>query len=101
MNHDGMATAELKTIPGVDVSSFQGQPSAWQAEAGKVKWVAVKLTELQANGVPFINPDAAADWAFVRGKRLGRIGYMFAHPSQSTGGHVYEVGTQDNGKSWQ
>lgn len=85
--YHGMTTA-VRTISGVDVSSFQGKPSAWQAEAGEVKWVAVKLTELQANGVPFINPDAAADWAFARDKKLGRIGYMFAHPSQGTGESV-------------
>lgn len=75
--------AAVKTIPGVDVSSFQGPPGAWQAEAGNVKWVSVKLTELQPNNVPFVNPDAAADWAFVGGKKLGRIAYMFGHPSES------------------
>lgn len=72
-----------KTIRGVDVSSFQGPPGTWQAEAGNVKWVAVKLTELQPHDVPFVNPDAAADWAFVGSKKLGRIAYMFGHPSES------------------
>jgi GH25 family lysozyme M1 (1,4-beta-N-acetylmuramidase) len=75
--------AAVKTIPGVDVSSFQGAPSSWQAAAGNVKWVAVKLTELQPNNVPFVNTDAAKDWAFVGGKKLGRIAYMFGHPSES------------------
>lgn len=75
--------AAVKTIPGVDVSSFQGLPSSWQAEAGNVKWVAVKLTELQPNNVPYVNPDAAQDWAYVDRKKLGRIGYMFGHPSES------------------
>src|SRR5215472_14875034 len=73
----------VKTIRGVDVSSFQGPPGAWQGQARGVKWVAVKLTELQPNDVPFINPDAPADWAFVGSKKLGRIAYMFGHPSVS------------------
>ncbi len=77
------AAVAAKTIPGVDVSSFQGPPSAWQAEAGKVKWVAIKLTELQPKNVHYVNPDAAADWAFVGKQKLGRIGYMFGHPSVS------------------
>lgn len=76
------------TIRGVDVSGFQGPPSAWWAEAGNVKWVAVKLTELQPNNVPFVNPDAAADWAFVGRRELGRIAYMFAHPSVSPSASV-------------
>lgn len=73
----------VKTLLGVDVSSFQGSPSSWHAAAGKAKWVAVKLTELQPNNVPFVNPDAAKDWAFVASKKLGRIAYMFGHPSTS------------------
>ena len=73
----------VKTIRGVDVSSFQGPPGTWQGQARGVKWVAVKLTELQPNDVPFINPDAPADWAFVGSKKLGRIAYMFGHPSVS------------------
>lgn len=73
----------VKTIQGVDVSGFQGPPGAWQAEAGNVKWVAVKLTELQPNNVPFVSPDAASDWAFVGRRKLGRIAYMFGHPSVS------------------
>ena len=80
--------AAVTTIPGVDVSSFQGAPSAWRAAAGNVKWVAVKLTELQPNDVPYVNPDAAADWAYVGSKKLGRIGYMFGHPSESPGKSV-------------
>lgn len=79
----GSLPTAVKTIPGVDVSSFQGPPADWRAAAGNVKWVAVKLTELQPNNVPFVNPDAAADWAYVARKKLGRIAYMFAHPSES------------------
>lgn len=84
----GSAPAAVKTIPGVDVSSFQGPPGAWRAAAGKVKWVAVKLTELQPKNVPFVNPDAAADWTFVGNNKLGRIAYMFGHPSVSPGASV-------------
>ncbi len=75
--------AAANTIPGVDVSSFQGPPGSWRAAAGKVKWVAVKLTELQPRNVPYVNPDAAEDWSYVGSQRLGRIGDMFAHPSVS------------------
>lgn len=71
------------TIPGVDVSSFQGPPGAWRAEASKAKWVAVKLTELQPKNIHYVNPDAAEDWAFVGRQNLGRIGYLFGHPSVS------------------
>jgi GH25 family lysozyme M1 (1,4-beta-N-acetylmuramidase) len=79
----GNVAAAAKTILGVDVSSFQGPPAAWRAEAGGIKWAAVKLTELQPNGVRYINPDAAADWAFVKQQKLGRIAYLFGHPSVS------------------
>lgn len=75
-------------IHGVDVSSAQGLPGAWRAEAGTIKWVAVKLTELQPGNVRYVNPDAAADWAFVAEQKLGRIAYMFAHPSVSPSASV-------------
>src|SRR5579859_1090817 len=71
------------TIPGVDVSSFQGPPGAWRAAAGNIKWVGVKLTELQPKNVHYVNPDAAEDWAYVARQNLGRIGYLFGHPSVS------------------
>src|SRR5215469_2929135 len=98
----GRAPAAVRTLPGVDVSSFQGPPSAWQSAAGKIKWAAVKLTELQPNNVPYINPDAAADWAYVGSHKLGRIGYMFGHPSVSPsdsvalfGGEAKKLGLRD------
>jgi lysozyme len=73
-----------KMIQGVDVSSFQGEPGSWRSAAGSVKWVGVKITELQPGidgPVEYINPDAAADWAYVKQQKLGRIAYLFAHPS--------------------
>jgi lysozyme len=79
----GSKPAAVRTIPGVDVSSFQGPPSAWHSAAGNVKWVAVKLTELQPKNIPYVNPDAAVDWAYVGSHKLGRIAYMFGHPSES------------------
>lgn len=67
--------------PGVDVSSFQGSPGQWAAEAGAIRWAGVKLTELQPSGTRYVNPDAAADWAYLQEHELGRIAYLFAHPA--------------------
>jgi lysozyme len=75
-------------LPGVDISSFQGAPAQWRAEAGDIAWAAVKFTELQADGRLYINPDAAADWAYLQQQGLGRIAYMFGHPSQGTSSSV-------------
>lgn len=72
-----------KTIPGVDVASFEGPPGTWQQAAGRIKWVAVKITELQPGGTRYVNPDAAADWAYAAAKLLGRIAYLFGHPAVS------------------
>jgi hypothetical protein len=74
-------------ITGVDVSSFQGQPGQWRAAAGDIAWAAVKLTELSAGG-RYVNPDAAADWAFLKAQGLGRVAYMFGHPSQAPAASV-------------
>ncbi len=46
----------------------------------------MKFTELQppAGGsapVPYVNPDAAADWSYLHNRKLGRIAYLFGHPS--------------------
>jgi lysozyme len=76
-----------KMLHGVDVSSAQGAPSSWRAIGGKISWAGVKLTEFQPGGVRYVNPDAAADWAYLRQQKLGRIAYLFAHPS---------VGPQDS-----
>ncbi len=84
----GAAAAAIKTIQGVDVSSFQGAPASWSKEAGAIKWAAVKITELEPKNVRFVNPDAAADWAFVAQQKLGRIAYLFGHPSVSAAGTV-------------
>jgi lysozyme len=72
-----------KMIHGVDVSSNQGAPSNWRSETGKIQWAAVKLTELQPGNIRYVNPDAPADWAYVARQKLGRIAYLFAHPSVS------------------
>lgn len=69
------------TLPGVDLASFQGQPATWQAHAGAIDWAAVKLTEYQPGGARYVNPDAAADWAWLGAHHLGRIAYLYARPS--------------------
>ena len=70
-------------LPGVDVASYQGPPGNWVPEAGNIKWAAVKLTEFEPGGVKYVNPDAQADWDYLGAHSLGRIGYMFGHPSTS------------------
>jgi hypothetical protein len=76
---------------GVDVSSAQGLPKQWTNLPGakNITWAAVKLTELEANGNHYVNPDAKADWDWLwwqehhEGRPMGRIAYLFAHPSRS------------------
>jgi lysozyme len=67
------------TLPGVDVSSFNGLPGQWQHEAGAIRWAGVKFSELSSTG-PYRNPDAGADWALLKAQGLGRLAYLFAHP---------------------
>lgn len=72
---------------GVDVSSFQGAPATWSKEAGAIQWAAVKITELipptTAGGsvIEYLNPEAAADWAYLKSQNLVRVAYMFGHPN--------------------
>lgn len=68
---------------GVDVSVYQGPPGDWHTEAGKISWAAVKMTELEPGHIEYVNPDAAADWRYLRSHGKGRIAYMFGHPSTS------------------
>jgi lysozyme len=86
-------------VNGVDVSSFQGEPASWAKNAGSVQWVAVKITELQPPGsapVPYENPDAGADWAYLKEHSLVRVGYMFGHPSVNAAASVsYFAGKLD------
>jgi len=75
--------AARKTLPGVDVSSFRGLSGGWSNLAGNIAWAAVKLTELEPDGTRYVNPDAAADWEWLRVRQKGRIAYLFGHPSVS------------------
>jgi lysozyme len=70
-------------IYGVDVASFQGTPGQWRGAAGNIAWAAVKLTEAGPGGSLYVNPDAAADWAYLAANRKARIAYLFGHPSVS------------------
>jgi hypothetical protein len=71
------------SLLGCDVSSFQGPPADWKTVTGKIAFGGVKITELQPGGVRYVNPDAAADWAFLKANGKGRSAYCFAHPSTS------------------
>jgi GH25 family lysozyme M1 (1,4-beta-N-acetylmuramidase) len=78
-------------VNGVDVSSFQGEPATWAKNAGSIQWAAVKITELQPPGSapkPYENPDAAADWAYLKQHNLVRVAYMFGHPSVNAAASV-------------
>jgi GH25 family lysozyme M1 (1,4-beta-N-acetylmuramidase) len=69
---------------GVDVSSYQGSPSSWgPAEESKISWAAVKVTELGGSPSRYVNPDAAADWAWLAKNGKGRVAYLFGHPKES------------------
>jgi GH25 family lysozyme M1 (1,4-beta-N-acetylmuramidase) len=91
----GLSAAPVQ--PGVDVASYQGPPGQWTGEAGKISWAAVKFTELQppaAAPVPYVNPDAAADWAYLQQHKLGRIAYLFAHPSVSVSATIEQFASE-------
>jgi lysozyme len=78
-------------VNGVDVSSFQGAPDSWAKNAGAIQWAAVKITELQPPGsapVPYTNPDASADWAYLKQQGLVRVAYLFGHPSVNAAASV-------------
>jgi lysozyme len=68
-------------LPGVDVASYQGLPGQWKGSAGAIQWAAVKLTEYEPGGHSYVNPDALADWEFLKAAGHGRIAYLFGHPS--------------------
>jgi len=73
-------------IRGVDLASWQGQPGQWHAEAGDIDFAAVKLSEYQPDGSRDTDPDAAADWAWLKASRKGRIAYLYAHPAAPVDG---------------
>ena len=87
-------------MQGVDVSSFQGAPASWAKNAGAIQWAAVKITELQPPGsapVPYTNPDAGADWAYLKQQGLVRVAYLFGHPSVSAAATVSFFAAQLDG----
>ena len=77
------ATATTGNLAGVDVASFQGTPDQWVPTAGDFSWAAVKITELEPNGIKYVNPYRAADWEWLAANKKGRIAYLFGHPSVS------------------
>lgn len=96
-------SAGTKTVQGVDVSSFQGTPGGWSNVAGNIAWAAVKVTELEPDGTRYVNPDAAADWEWLRIRNKGRIAFLFGHPSVSAAptvdlflGELARIGLNDS-----
>ncbi len=83
MAQDAANAVVRRRLRGVDVSSFQGRPAQWKGEAGRIAFAAVKITELEPNGTRYVNPDAAADWAFLHRRGKVRVAYLFGHPSVS------------------
>ena len=84
----GVQPDVVPLLHGVDVSSFQGPPSNWKHAAGPISWAAVKITELEPNGVHYVNPDAGPDWAYLDRQNLNRVAYLFGHPSVNAGATV-------------
>lgn len=76
------------TLPGVDVSSFQGQPGQWRGLAGHIAFAGVKFTELDTGTGIYRNPDAAADWAALHAMGCVRVAYLFGRPSTSPAASV-------------
>lgn len=76
------------SLPGVDISSFQGPPASWKTVAGRIRWGGVKISELEPGGTRYVNPDAAADWAFLGQQKMGRVAYLFGHPAVSAADSV-------------
>ena len=76
------------TLPGIDLSSWQGPPADWQSNAGHIDWAAIKISELGSDGSRYVSPDAAADWAYLRQHGLGRVAYFYGHPSISASASV-------------
>ena len=70
----------MAELHGVDVASYQGPPGTWMHAAGRIRWAAIKLTELQPDGTRYVNPDAASDWQWLRQAGHARIAYLFGHP---------------------
>jgi hypothetical protein len=77
-----MTDTARRLLTGVGVSSCRGAPGAWRGAAGNISW-AVKLTELEPGGTRYVDPDAAADWTWLRRDGKYRIAYVFGHPSVS------------------
>jgi lysozyme len=73
---------------GVDVSSYQGTPPDWKSSAGNIAFAGVKVTELEPNGTRYVNPDASADWTYLRENSKGRIAYLYGHPDVSASNTV-------------
>ena len=78
----------MPDIRGVDVASFQGEPKGplgWAHLPGAqgIQWAAVKFTEVSHQFGVFETPQAKDDWDFLWERKLGRIAYLFAHPSVS------------------
>ena len=81
-------------LSGVDVSSFQGEPAQWRQAAGDIDWAAVKITELGQAAGAYLNPDAAADWAWLKQQGKIRIAYLFGHPATSAADTVTWFGSR-------
>ena len=73
----GNSSASSVTLPGIDVSVYQGSIDWHAVAASGIKFVSIKATE----GSTFIDSHLSANWNGAHAAGLYRTAYHFAHPS--------------------
>lgn len=72
----------MTTLPGIDVSGIgQGSTFNWSEYRGRIAFAFVKATE----GLSFVDPDYARNWAACAELGIVRGAYHFLHPDLSGG----------------
>ena len=81
------AEAAKLTLPGIDVSHYNGSPDWSQVKADGVRFVIAKATE----GTTFLDDHYAANKQQVEALGMAFTAYHFARPDKSTGDAVAEA----------
>ena len=72
------------TLPGIDVSHYQGAIDWSSVARSGIKFVSMKATE----GLDYIDPSFSLNWKQSKAVGLKRAAYHFAHPSLSPSGQA-------------